>query len=291
MQKISYVIPCYRSAHTLEAVVAEITATMAGLARYDYEVVLVNDCSPDDTIGTIRRLVAADPHVQGVDLAKNFGQHAALMAGFHQCSGDIIVCLDDDGQTPADEVGKLLDKIEAAAARLGLTQEILMEINIGAEESKSGVGPDDLWPLLDAAAAKEHIRVRGMMAIPPADADDDQSLRPGTYLRRRSEQSLHLTALYPHGQFRPAGKFCARAALFDEHPVRGGRGGIIRPCSVEEYGRAAEIDFYHLPHPSHYKISLSGRLYYFFLRLQAPKIPAFAGKSGEKHRKQAQNVV
>ena len=113
MQKISYVIPCYRSAHTLEAVVAEITATMAGLARYDYEVVLVNDCSPDDTIGTIRRLVAADPHVQGGDLAKNFGQHAALMAGVHQCSGDIIVCLDDDGQTPADEVGKLLDKIEA----------------------------------------------------------------------------------------------------------------------------------------------------------------------------------
>ena len=49
---------------------------------------------------------------------------------------------------------RLLDKIEAAAERLGITQEILMEINIGAEESKSGVGPDDLWPLLDAAAAK-----------------------------------------------------------------------------------------------------------------------------------------
>ena len=48
---------------------------------------------------------------------------------------------------------RLLDKIEAAAERLGITQEILMEINIGAEESKSGVGPDDLWPLLDAAAA------------------------------------------------------------------------------------------------------------------------------------------
>lgn len=52
-----------------------------------------------------------------------------------------------------------------------------MEINIGAEESKSGVGPDDLWPLLDAAAAKEHIRVRGLMAIPPADADDTQTRR------------------------------------------------------------------------------------------------------------------
>lgn len=113
MQKLSYVIPCYRSEHTLTAVVEEITRTMAALPQYDYEIVLVNDCSPDGTLNTIRSLVAADPHVQGVDLARNFGQHAALMAGFHQCSGDIIVCLDDDGQTPADEVGKLLDKIEA----------------------------------------------------------------------------------------------------------------------------------------------------------------------------------
>ena len=112
MQKISYVIPCYRSQHTVGGVVAEITATMQTLPQYDYEVILVNDCSPDDTFGTIRSLVAADSHVVGVDLAKNFGQHAALMAGFHKCSGDIVVCLDDDGQTPADEVGKLLAKID-----------------------------------------------------------------------------------------------------------------------------------------------------------------------------------
>lgn len=113
MQKISYVIPCYRSEHTLEQVVAEVTATMGTLPQYDYEVVLVNDCSPDGTLGVIRRLVTADSHVQGVDLARNFGQHAALMAGFHQCTGDVIVCLDDDGQTPANEVGKLLEQIDA----------------------------------------------------------------------------------------------------------------------------------------------------------------------------------
>lgn len=113
MQKISYVIPCYRSEHTLEQVVAEVTATMGTLPQYDYEVVLVNDCSPDGTLGVIRRLVVADSHVQGVDLARNFGQHAALMAGFHQCTGDVIVCLDDDGQTPANEVGKLLEQIDA----------------------------------------------------------------------------------------------------------------------------------------------------------------------------------
>lgn len=115
MQKISYVIPCYRSEHTLPDVVAEITAKMKTLPRYSYEIILVNDCSPDDTIGTIRRLVAADAHVQGVDLARNFGQHAALMAGFHQVKGDILVCLDDDGQTPADEVGKLLSALEDGA--------------------------------------------------------------------------------------------------------------------------------------------------------------------------------
>ena len=48
-----------------------------------------------------------------MNLAKNFGQHAALMAGFHQVTGDIFVCLDDDGQTPANEVSKLLAEIEA----------------------------------------------------------------------------------------------------------------------------------------------------------------------------------
>ena len=50
MQKISFVIPCYRSEHTLAAVHEELTATMQTLPQYDYEVVLINDCSPDDTM-------------------------------------------------------------------------------------------------------------------------------------------------------------------------------------------------------------------------------------------------
>ena len=67
---------------------------------------------------------------------------------------------------------RLLDKIDAAAARLGVVQDILVEINIGEEASKSGVDADGLFPLLESAAAKEHIRLRGLMAIPPADADE-----------------------------------------------------------------------------------------------------------------------
>ena len=112
MSKVSFVIPCYRSSKTIGGVVNEIESTMAQLA-YEYEIILVNDSSPDDTFVVISALAEVDGHITAVDLAKNFGQHAALMCGIRHSSGDILVCLDDDGQTPADEVGKLLEKIEA----------------------------------------------------------------------------------------------------------------------------------------------------------------------------------
>lgn len=112
MKKVSFVIPCYRSANTIEHVVQEITETMRDMEKYAFEIILVNDCSPDNTFSVIEKLAENMPNIVGVDLARNFGQHSALMAGFHQASGDVIVCLDDDGQTPADEVDKLLAKIE-----------------------------------------------------------------------------------------------------------------------------------------------------------------------------------
>lgn len=110
--KISFVIPCYRSENTLEAVVNEIKEKMASLQNYEHEIILVNDCSPDHTFEVIQKLCTENPNIIGLDHTRNFGQHAALMAGFHFVTGDIIVCLDDDGQTPANEVDKLLDKIE-----------------------------------------------------------------------------------------------------------------------------------------------------------------------------------
>ena len=113
MKKVSFVIPCYRSALTIGNVVKEIRDTMLKLTKYSYEIILVNDCSPDETFEVIEKLCAENDNICGVNLAKNFGQHAALMAGFHQVKGDILVCLDDDGQTPADEVGKLLEEIES----------------------------------------------------------------------------------------------------------------------------------------------------------------------------------
>ena len=69
----------------------------------------------------------------------------------------------------------LLQKVERTAAAANLTQEILIEINIGGEESKSGVSAESLWPLLDMVAAQPHIRLRGLMAIPPAAATPDET--------------------------------------------------------------------------------------------------------------------
>ena len=115
MKKISFVIPCYRSENTVGHVVDEIKETMEKLYKakgYTYEIVLVNDSSPDNTMGTIRKLCDQDENIKGIGFARNFGQHAALMAGLRATDGDFVVCLDDDGQTPADEVDKLLEKLE-----------------------------------------------------------------------------------------------------------------------------------------------------------------------------------
>ncbi len=112
MRKISFVIPCYNSEKTIEDVIKEIESTIEGKGRDDYEIVLVNDCSKDHVWEKIQEIAKKNPKVKGICFSKNFGQHAALMAGYRKATGDMIVSLDDDGQTPADEVYSLIDKME-----------------------------------------------------------------------------------------------------------------------------------------------------------------------------------
>ncbi len=115
MKMISFLIPCYRSGETLPGVVREIQDVMGKMEDTVYEIVLVNDCSPDDTYEVIKKLCKENDNITGIDLAKNFGQHSALMAGFRHAKGDIMICLDDDGQTPAQEADKLIKAIEEGA--------------------------------------------------------------------------------------------------------------------------------------------------------------------------------
>ena len=112
MKLISFVIPCYRSEATIESVVNDIKATITGHTDYKYEIILVNDCSPDGVYGVMQRMAEKDNNVKVINLAKNFGQHSALMAGLNRTKGDVVVCLDDDGQTPPSESLKLIDALD-----------------------------------------------------------------------------------------------------------------------------------------------------------------------------------
>ena len=70
---------------------------------------------------------------------------------------------------------ELLTLIDKRAEKLGITQDVLLEVNIGREEAKSGLAPEDVEKTIAFAAPLEHVRVRGLMAIPPAGASPDDS--------------------------------------------------------------------------------------------------------------------
>lgn len=109
---VSIVIPCYNSQDSIGRVVDLTIAEFKKLSGYEYEFVLVNDCSKDGTFLAIQKLAAKYPFVRGINLAKNFGQHNAIMAALHYASGDLIVGMDDDLQTHPSQMYKLLDKIQ-----------------------------------------------------------------------------------------------------------------------------------------------------------------------------------
>lgn len=112
MDKLSFVIPCYGSEKTIKEVTREIIDTVKSREQqYDYEIILVNDYSPDRVWEVINELCMNNEKIRGIYLSKNFGQQAALMAGYREMQGDILVSLDDDGQTPVNEVFKLIDRL------------------------------------------------------------------------------------------------------------------------------------------------------------------------------------
>jgi putative glycosyltransferase len=94
--KVSVVTSLYRSAPYLEELHQRITKTVATMGADQYEIIFVNDASPEDDLAVARRLAAADPHLVIIDLSRNFGQHSALMTGVRHASGDLVYVLDSD---------------------------------------------------------------------------------------------------------------------------------------------------------------------------------------------------
>jgi len=105
---LSLVVPVYNSAGTLQILMGQIHAA---LAKRQFEVLLVNDGSSDDSWSVIRNLAAQDPVVRGIHLMRNYGQHNAVLAGIRAARGDVIVTIDDDLQHPPAEIPKLLDRL------------------------------------------------------------------------------------------------------------------------------------------------------------------------------------
>ena len=110
----SIVIPCYKSSKTIRKVVEMTMQEMDRLNRREYEFVLVDDCSPDDgeTMAALMGLVRDYACVKVVELAKNAGQHNAVMAGLNEGSGEVFIAMDDDMQTHPSQLGKLLDEFD-----------------------------------------------------------------------------------------------------------------------------------------------------------------------------------
>ena len=109
--KISFCIPCYRSEKTIETVIAGIHEAMSGHADYETEIVCAIDGSPDDVYGVLRKIAADDTTVKVINLSKNYGQPGARMASLQYATGDIHVCLDDDGQCPMENLWELIQPV------------------------------------------------------------------------------------------------------------------------------------------------------------------------------------
>ena len=108
--RYSIIVPCYCSGDWLDQLVQRVVGTMDSLGD-SYEIILVNDASPDSTWGSISELANENETVRGIDLMFNTGQFRTIICGLQHARGDYIILLDDDFQNPPEEIPKLIEKM------------------------------------------------------------------------------------------------------------------------------------------------------------------------------------
>lgn len=122
MPLLSFVIPCYRSEKTIGKVIEEIKETVAQKSEFDYEIICVNDGSPDNVYVVLKKLAEVNPRLKVLNLAKNMGKHAAVMAGYSVVKGDYVVNLDDDCQCPVFEFWKLIEPVYSSEYDISMAE-------------------------------------------------------------------------------------------------------------------------------------------------------------------------
>ena len=143
----SVIVPVYRGAETITELTSQVVQTLEGCLA-DYEIVFVNDGSPDNSWEVITQLTRQYPQVRGINLLRNYGQHNALLCGIRQARGEVIVTLDDDLQNPPAEIPRLLGKLAEgydvvygtpAQEQHGLWRDLASQVTKLALQSTMGV--------------------------------------------------------------------------------------------------------------------------------------------------------
>src|SRR5438105_15678283 len=123
---ISVVIPVYNNASTVDELARRIDAA---LQPAPYEAIFVDDGSADDSLTRLKRIAGANPSVKVISLARNFGQHPAISAGFEHAKGDVVLLMDADLQDRPEDIpllgGKLRDDVDIVYTRKARHEEDL----------------------------------------------------------------------------------------------------------------------------------------------------------------------
>ena len=134
---LSFVIPCYRSENTIEKVINEIIETVSERNGFDYEIICVNDYSPDNVWKVLCNIADDNKKIKLINFSNNSGKDAALLAGLSLVSGEYIVTLDDDFQCPVKELWRMLeplisDECDVTTAQYERKKQALWK-NIGSD--------------------------------------------------------------------------------------------------------------------------------------------------------------
>ncbi|MGA3208283.1 MAG: glycosyltransferase [Syntrophales bacterium] len=152
---ISLVIPVYNEEENLHILMERVRPVMQGMGR-PYEIIFIDDGSRDSSLSILKGL-ADEPEVKVVELVRNYGQHAAILAGFSVVTGDIVITLDADLQNPPEEIPKLVKEMEAGS------YDVVGTIRKGRKDSMFRIIPSKIINIIARRITKVRMTDWGCM--------------------------------------------------------------------------------------------------------------------------------